>query len=107
MADDASIEAPRALLIETCEELSRFLAGLGIPFWADRFLEAEQLLRAGDPAGLEAISSISGGLGGFTDLLVSPLNGHLITTEEAPAANARLFQLRETVFALVDSVRAG
>lgn len=104
MAGEADFEVRLARLLEACEELSDFLAGLGVRHWADWFLEAEKLLRAGDVSGVEHARAAFGGMGSFNDLLISRLNGHLVGEGEEPAANARLIELRERVGAFASSL---
>lgn len=38
-------------------------------------------------------------MGSFNDLVLSHLNGHQITPDQAPAANQRLATLRSTIYA--------
>lgn len=85
----------KAELIDALRDCATLLKQVGESFWSEKL---EQAAAGGDQFSAEAILSWFGGMGSFTDLVISPLNGHAVGPSDGARMNVRLRELRSTIF---------
>lgn len=73
-------------------------------FWSDYFRKVYKLIDNGDLRGLDSLTTMRGGMGSFTDLVICKLNGHKIEKTEEDFANIELMRLGELVFKSADKI---
>ena len=89
------------LVAETSDLLGRY----GEEFWFGWLQKRAQTLRTEGPLGAGRFAAGWGGMGGFLDLVIHPLNGHDIVEAEADATNRRLDQLRTDMYRTAGRIR--
>ena len=60
-----------------------------------------------DEGAVSAVLGMYGGMGSFSDLVIHPVNGHRIATEEVGQVNDRLSALRSAIWTESVSLRSG
>ena len=89
---------PKEELARVLDEITDLLARHGENGWREWIARDAGLIRADDFAGVEHLLSAYGGMGSFTDLFLSPLNGHKITEAEIEPVNERLRTLSSRAY---------
>lgn len=103
MGQDEQLARLHALVDEICELLGRY----GIDGWVRWLRAKEARLRQEGPSGGGRFAAGWGGMGGFMDLYITPVNGHPIDQADVPAVNERLVQLQSELHRAATSLRAG
>lgn len=94
-----------AQLLATLDELVALLRKHGELHWSAWLAADLKRLRAGDTEALDNLRMAYGGMGSFSDLILSPANGHRIEKKEADAVNARLQKLASSAWELARQIR--
>jgi hypothetical protein len=84
-----------ANLHDALGDLLVLLESVRDPFWSDKVRAT--LAATVDP---REVLSWFGGMGSLNDLVISPLNGHLVTPDQEGPANQRLDDLRWSIYHL-------
>lgn len=90
-----------ALVDETCDLLSEY----GVDFWVRWLRQRTETLRREGPSGAGAFAGGWGGMGGFMDLVIHPVNGHPITEADVDRVNRRLDQLQGNLYRTAERIR--
>lgn len=101
MSLDREMERLFALVDETCDLLGEY----GEDFWARWLRRRSETLRREGPSGAGGFASGWGGMGGFTDLIIHPVNGHPIAPADVDRVNRRLDQLRADMYRTAERIR--
>lgn len=93
-------------LISNLDMLESHLRSVGEKFWADKI---KSILRNDDESlstyQLDEILSWYGGMGSFSDLVISELNGHSITEKDEDHLNDELSKIRSRIYKDTVSLR--
>jgi len=92
------VRDPKEELATILVEITALLERHGETYWREWLAGDAQLIRQDDVTGLEHLLSAYGGMGSFTDLVLSPLNGHKITQAEGESVNDRLHALASRAY---------
>jgi hypothetical protein len=84
-------------LLESCGEME----------WAGILVGRLARVDAYGGNGLDSVLSLFGGMGSFNDLVLHPLNGHLVEPDALAEVNERLEFLREEILESATALRAG
>lgn len=95
------LENLRRLADETRAILDRH----GERFWSDWLQSRVEALTAAGPIGASDFSAGWGGMGGFSDLEIQRLNGHLVAEADVHSVNERLDELRAEMFRCAERIR--
>lgn len=95
--DDEEFERRLSALGNAIDELVDLLDDVGETHWRDWFTEGRSQVDRDDARAFDLISSAFGGMGSFNDLVIHPINGHVIAAEHVDEVNARLAELRGIV----------
>ncbi|MBL8523403.1 MAG: hypothetical protein JNN20_06930 [Betaproteobacteria bacterium] len=87
-------------LAELIEGAQALLAKHGEKHWASWLEQDARRIQNLDLYGVEHVLSAFGGMGSINDLVLHPINGHLIQENEIDAANAELANLLNRANAL-------
>jgi hypothetical protein len=98
---------PLPELLATLDELVVLLRKHGELHWSAWLAADLKRLRAGDMEALENLRLAYGGMGSFSDLILSPANGHRIEKKEVESVNARLQKLASAAWELARVMRRG
>lgn len=90
-----------SLVDETCE----LLATYGIDYWVRWLRSRAETLRAEGAIGAGRFAQGWGGMGGFGDLIIHPLNGHPVAEIDVDAVNRRLDELRAEMYRTAGRIR--
>lgn len=93
VVNDEELERRLSALRSVVDELVDLLDDAGETHWRDRFNKARSQLDRDDARAFELITSSFGGMGSFNDLVIHPVNGHVIAAEHVDEVNARLAEL--------------
>lgn len=102
---DREGEALRLELIEALSRASQLLRSHNEDEWSHNLDVARQLIVDRNFRGVEQVFGSFGGMGSFNDVVIHPVNGHLIDESEVPAANDRLDALRGRLWKLASDLR--
>ena len=72
--------------------------------WSIIFSKIQKLIDNGDRRGIDSLKNMRGGMGSFTDLIISQINGHRIDKNDENFANKELMRLGNLVFDMVDKL---
>lgn len=92
--DDFEFDDRLARLRENLEQASKLLDAHGDDQWSGWATRCLGRLRTHDATAFEHILGAFGGKGSFNDVVVLPVNGHVIEPEDVPAVNEQLHRLR-------------
>jgi hypothetical protein len=95
-----------AELAKLLEDLTQLLNRYGVRGWNSWFSESAAWLEHNPSAGIEKILGSYGGMGSFTDLVISHLNQHKIAEAEENQANAQLDHYRAEIYRLAQQARS-
>jgi len=87
-------DADKRTLEDLVDAAATLLESVGESGWSSRLRSA---LTTG-VVNRDAALGWFGGMGSFTDLVISPVNGHRCSPQEGPAWTAKLDTLREGIF---------
>jgi hypothetical protein len=87
-------------LAELIEKAQALLTKHGEKHWASWLEQDTRRIRNLDLYGIEHFLSAFGGMGSINDLVLHPINGHLIQESETDAANTELANLLNRASAL-------
>lgn len=93
------------LLLINLKALIQHLDKYEVKFWSEYFQKINKLIDNGDIRGLNSLTSMRGGMGSFTDLVICKINGHTIEEKEEDFANSELMRLGELVFKSADKLK--
>lgn len=87
------------------------LHGAGVGWWSDWLTTVHAEISAHDAHGLRRLLGRYGGMGGFNDLVIHPLNGHAVHEADVDRVNRSLDELRSALHAdataLLSDLRRG
>jgi Domain of unknown function (DUF6966) len=86
-------------LVRSMNELETLLGDVGEDFWRDWIRKDLTRIENGDRYALAHFLGAFGGMGSFSDLVISPMNGHEISEEHIGSSNDRLGVLRSRAWA--------
>lgn len=89
------IDEPLLKLLKRCQIL---LDSADETFWSHKLQSAQELLARNTAAGKREILQWYGGMGSFSDLTLSQLNGHKVAPEDEGARNGDLLTLRSAIY---------
>ena len=96
-------ELQNQLLLEL-NKLITHLEKYNVSSWVIIFKKIESQIDNGNRLGIDALKNMRGGMGSFTDLVISAINGHNVKKEEENQANNQLMLLSNSVFTTVDKL---
>lgn len=102
---DSELENRLARLTEGLEQAAALLEDHGEDHWSGWVTRYRIGLAAHDPAAFNHILGAYGGMGSFNDLLLLPMNGHLVDAGEESAVNERLDTLRTVIWENATALR--
>jgi hypothetical protein len=77
-------------LLTAAREASALLRRFGEDRWATWLDTDAARIERGDKYGLDGLLTAFGGMGSLNDLVIHPLNGHRVSTDEVDTVNQRL-----------------
>jgi len=80
-------------LVATVVEIRALLDDAGVGHWSRWMARVQAELAAHDAEGFRRLLGAYGGMGSINDLVLTPANGHRVTTQQVPTINHRLRQL--------------
>jgi hypothetical protein len=100
--DDREVERARGQLSQGIDEAIQLLRSVGESFWATRLAAGRSKLEA---HGVDWVLGLFGGMGGFNDLVLLPMDGCAVSEVDIRAANERLWDLRNEIYTAAKELR--
>ena len=101
---EAGMNVDIVRLLDLLEQEERMLRKHNEVFWANWLKEGGTLLKAGDFRGITHVLDGFGGMESLNDLLISPLNGHVIDEANSREVNSAIQKLLSAIHALASAI---
>ncbi len=99
-----SVAPSTSKLCNTLTDLIELLTKYGETGWSEHLQRILKRVEKHQARGFEDLLGIYGGMGSFSDLILSPVNGHDICEDDVYPVNRRLEQLRSIAYRTADTL---
>ncbi len=104
MTDDEA-EVKRLELVEVLAKTAQLLFKYNEKHWSVFLEESRGLVENRDFHGVERVFGSYGGMGSFNDILIHPINGHLLEESETSSVNKEFQLLKSDIWDRVRDLR--
>ena len=92
-------------LLGLLQDTVELLQDCGETHWASWMQKSKDKIKNGDFNGITLLLKAYGGMGSFNDLVIHPLNGHNVNTDEVDKVNEKLVKLRQKIYELATQIK--